>query len=346
MTRAAIIGAGSLGTVIGALMAKGGRPVELVDTHAAHVRALNAHGACISGQITLCQPVRALTPDQMRGSYDLVFLLTKQTTNPQVLADLAPHLHEDSLVCTLQNGIPEPAVVAALGARRVIGGTVGFGATWLGPGQSSLTTAAEVVRDHAFEIGEIDGPPRPRLDLAQAYLGCVGHTRLLDDLMGVRWSKLLMNATFSGLSAALGCDFGEVLDNPTALRAVLRIAEEVARAARAEGHDLAPLQGEDFRQFACPGDAATLTMVHRIWNPHRRLRASMLQDLEKCRDTEIDHINGLVCAAGRRHGFATPVNDLVVALVHEAQARRMQPGFANIRRFAALLDSAPDPAQP
>ena len=87
-------------------------------------------------------------------------------------------------------------------------------------------------------------------------------------------------------------------------------------------------------------------MVHRIWNPHRRLRASMLQDLEKCRDTEIDHINGLVCAAGRRHGFATPVNDLVVALVHEAQARRMQPGFANIRRFAALLDSAPDPAQP
>ena len=342
MTRAAIVGAGSLGTIIGAMMTKGGRPVELVDTSQAHVQALNSGGARISGHLTLRQPVRAILPEQMQGPYDLVFLLNKQTANPQVLAHLGRHLHDGSLVCTLQNGIPEPAVAAFLGRNRVIGGTVGFGATWLGPGQSSLTTTADVVRDHAFEIGEIDGVIRPRLTLARTYLESVGRTRVLRDLMGVRWSKLLMNATFSGMSAALGCSFGDVLDERIAILAVIQIADEVVRAASAEGHGMAPMQGEDFQMFACPGDDATvIAMIHRIWGPHRMLRASMLQDLEKRQDTEISFINGLVCDTGRKHGFATPFNDLVTRLVRDAQSHRAVPGFDNIRQFADLLDAAP-----
>lgn len=344
MTRAAIIGAGSLGTIIGALMTKGGRPVELVDTHTPHVQALNRDGACISGQMTLHQPVRAITPDLMQGPYDLVFLLNKQTANPQVLAQLGPHLHDQTLVCTLQNGIPEPSVAAIIGAHRVIGGTVGFGATWIGPGHSCLTTAAKVVRDHAFEIGEIDGIARPRLALAKSWLDCVGHTRVLDNLMGVRWSKLLMNATFSGMSAALGCEFGDVLDNRIAVRAVVHIADEVVQAARAEGHDMAPMQGEDFRHFArCGDDARIVAMIHRIWTPHRALRASMLQDLEKQQSTEIDFINGLVCDTGRRHGFATPFNDLVTRLVRDAQTQGTVPRFENIRQFAELLEATSHP---
>lgn len=341
MTRAAIIGAGSLGTIIGALMTKGGRPVDLVDTNQAHVQALMAGGARISGHMTLCQPVRAITPDQMQGPYDLVFLLNKQTANPRVLAHAGPHLHDDSLICTLQNGIPEPAVAAILGGHRVIGGTVGFGATWLGPGQSSLTTTADVVRDHAFEIGGIGGVTLPRLTLAQTYLECVGRTRVLQDLMGVRWSKLLMNATLSGMSAALGCSFGDVLDDRTAIWSVMQIADEVVRAAGAEGHRMAPMQGEDFRMFERPGDdAAIFAMIYRIWGPHRMLRASMLQDLEKRQETEIAFINGLVCDTGRRHGFPTPFNDLVTRLVRDAQSRRAVPGFDSIRQFADLLDAA------
>ncbi|WP_231559014.1 2-dehydropantoate 2-reductase N-terminal domain-containing protein [Paracoccus sp. PAMC 22219] len=87
-------------------MTKGGRPVELVDTNQAHVRALNAGGVSISGHLKLCHPVRAILPEQMRGPYDLVFLLNKQTANPRVLSHLAPHLHDDSTVCTLRTGSP------------------------------------------------------------------------------------------------------------------------------------------------------------------------------------------------------------------------------------------------
>src|SRR5690606_22328822 len=204
LMRAAIMGAGSLGTIIGALMTRGGREVDLVDTNEEHVVMMNRVGARITGEMDLLVPVRALTPNDMSGQYDLVFLLNKQTANDAVLPQLLPFLHDDSMVCTLQNGIPEPRVASYVSAQRTIGGAVGFGATWIGPGVSQLTTREETVRRFAFEIGEIDGVERPRLAQVQAYLSCVGTTAILPDLMGIRWSKVLMNATFSGMSAALG----------------------------------------------------------------------------------------------------------------------------------------------
>lgn len=338
MTRTAIIGAGSLGTIIGALMTKGGRPVELVDTNQDHVKALNASGARVTGEMELTVPVRAVTPDHMGGAYDLVFLLSKQTANPQVLAHLLPYLHDGSMVCTLQNGIPEPSVAEIIGAGRTMGGAVGFGATWEGAGHSRLTTRAEVVRDFAFEIGAF-AAPHPLMQNAHAHLDCIGRTQILGDLMGVRWSKLLMNATFSGMSTALGCTFGDVLDDPVARAAVLRIAAEVVRAAHAEDQRMASMQGEDFEAFGSSDSGAVAAMMDRIWTPHRALRASMLQDLENGRTTEIGFINGLVCDTGRKHGFATPFNDLVTTIVRQAQEAGRIPTRANISEFARLLDA-------
>ena len=338
--RAAIVGAGSLGTIIGALMTKGGHPVDLIDTNREHVDALNKVGARVTGEMDLLVPVRALTPDEMSGKYDLVFLLSKQTANQAVLSNLLPFLHDESVVCTLQNGIPEPSVAAVVGQGRTIGGAVGFGATWIGPGVSKLTTTEDAVKKFAFEIGEMDGVMRPRLKTAQAYLGCVGRTELLDDLMGIRWSKVLMNATFSGMSAALGCTFGEVMDDPRSLLCVAFIADETVRAAHAAGHRMAAMQGEDFERFLLPSPASVpevLPLIRKIWTRHRQLRASMLQDLEKGRDTEINFINGIVCRTAREHGLATPFNDRVVELVSEAQAARSVPDFSNVERFDDLL---------
>lgn len=338
--RAAIIGAGSLGTIIGALMNNEDRSVDLVDTNRAHVDALNDLGARVTGEMDLIVPVRALTPEQMNGRYDLIFLLSKQTANQAVLLHLLDHLHDDSIVCTLQNGIPEPSVATVVGQARTVGGAVGFGATWIRPGVSQLTTTADTVRRFAFEIGEMDGAMRSRLHIVRDYLSCVGHTELLDDLMGIRWSKVLMNATFSGMSAALGCTFGEVLDDPRALLCVAFLADETVRAAHAAGHRMAPMQGEDFECFALPSPAdalAVMPLIRSIWSQHRQLRASMLQDLEKGRDTEIDYINGIVCTTGGLHAVPTPFNDRVVELVNEAQNARTLPRFSNIARFDDLL---------
>src|SRR5690606_24616963 len=109
----------------------------------------------------------------------------------------------------------------------------------------------------------------------------------------------------------------------------------------AAGHRMAPMQGEDFERFALPSPADALTvmpLIRAIWSQHRQLRASMLQDLEKGRDTEIDYINGIVCSTGRAHGAPTPFNDRVVELVTEAQTARALPRFSNLARFDDLLN--------
>lgn len=339
--RTAIVGIGSLGTIIGALIAKGGKPIDLFDSYKDNVDALNSSGATVTGAIDLNVPVSAYTPDEMTGQYDLVFLLTKQTNNGAVLPQLLPHLGRDSVVCTLQNGIPEDSVASIVGRDRTIGGAVGFGATWLRPGVSSLTSSYAAVEKFAFEIGEIDGVVRPRLGAAKEYLECVGRTEIRDNLMGIRFTKVLMNATFSGMSAALGCTFGDVLDNPKAMTCLAFVANECIAVAHARGVRLVEMQGEDLEFFKLNSAAdipSKMPLYRKIWSQHARLRASMLQDLEKGRDCEINYINGVICEYGSECGVATPFNDKIVELVTEAQNRRGVNDFSDLRRFDGLLE--------
>lgn len=339
--RTAIVGAGSLGTIIGALITKGGKQVHLIDSFKENIDALNRNGASITGAMDLNVPVTALTPEQMIGEYDLVFLLTKQTTNHAVLPNLLKHLNKDSIVCTLQNGIPEPLVASIVGGDRTIGGAVGFGATWLRPGVSSLTSSAETVKNFAFEIGEMDGALRPRLEVVRDYLECVGHTDIRTNLMGIRFTKVLMNATFSGMSAALGCTFGNVLEDPKAMTCLAFIADECIKVAHASGFRLVEMQGEDMEFFELTSAAdipSKMPLYRQIWGRHVKLKASMLQDLEKGRDCEIDYINGVICNNGKTAGVKTPFNDKVVELVTEAQNRRGVNDFSYLSRFDGLLE--------
>lgn len=100
--KAAIMGAGAMGTVLGAFLTRNGFPVDLIDSYPAQVDALNEKGAGVVGCAELTVPVRALLPEQMEGVYDLVFLMVKQTNNEASLRALLPHLGENSTVCTLQ----------------------------------------------------------------------------------------------------------------------------------------------------------------------------------------------------------------------------------------------------
>ncbi|MGD6893562.1 ketopantoate reductase family protein [Bacillus infantis] len=336
----AIMGAGSLGTIIGALMAEGGEKVDLIDINEAHVNRLNQCGAKLSGFIDKTVPVNALTPNQMTGTYDLVFLLTKQVFTYESLQQLLPYLHESSIVCTLQNGIPEEYVASIVGGSRMIGGAVGFGATWKGPGESELTTEWETVRKYAFEIGETDGRITSRLSEVKEVLEHVGYCKISSNISGIKWTKLLMNTTFSGMSAALGCTFGDVLSNNEAMFSLAYIADETIKAAHAQGIRLTNMQGKDMEFLELKEGqkvSEKMDFYHEVWSPHRNLKASMLQDLERNVKTEIDFINGHVSEKGDAFGIPTPYNDLVVKLVKDAENRKAVPSFTeNLPFFEAL----------
>lgn len=347
--RIAVMGAGAIGTVIGALIAQRGGDVCLVDASAENVSALNANGATITGTYELQVPVKAVTPEGMTGVYDLVLLTTKQTANQQVLEHLRPYIGVESSVVTLQNGVPEESVAQIVGKERTVGGAVGFGATWVAPGITRLTSTERVMDHFAFDIGEIDGQITPRIKAIQSVLSWVGHTAVLDNFMGVRWSKLLMNATFSGMSAALGCTFGDVLNHEQGMVYLAHIADETIKVARACGIRMAEMQGKDFTQLelSCEADIQDkLAFYHEVWDQHSQLKASMLQDLEKKQPTEIGFINGYVSQKGKAAGIATPYNDMVIAIVKTAEANgSYNKGMAALSQFEVLHRALTNPGK-
>jgi len=337
------MGAGSVGTLLGARLTQAGLAVDLIDVNREHVDALNAAGAHVTGTIDLSVPVSALTPDQLDKTYDLVFLLVKQTHNTAAFAQLEGHLNDRGVICTLQNGIPELAVAAAFGEERTMGCAVTWGATFLGPGRIEATTAQESWHS---SLGTVSGTVTAEAEEVRSVLSHMCPTQLVTDLMGIRWSKLLVNCSFSGMSAALGCTFGEILDDARALKCAQYIARECIRVSEAQGIKMAPLSpGEDFKvlmDFDTEAERLATSWIYRkLWGAAAAGKASMLQDLENGRKTEIAFINGLLSDLGRKYGVPTPVSDTVVRIVEGIEAGLYRPRLENLDLFDLVTPGPP-----
>lgn len=336
--RIAIMGAGSLGTILGAYISKAGREVELIDPYEEHVKALNEQGAHIVGTVDFIQKVHAIVPDDMEGIYDLIIYMAKQTYNDTAIPQIQAHIDENSTVCVCQNGIPEYAVSSAIGTERVVGAPVGWGATFQGPGCSALTSGEN---NCSFTLGSVDGPINDRVLKAKEILECMCPVTVSENLLGLRWTKLLMNATFSGLSTALGTTFGGVLDDDNAMKLILRIGKECLDVAAEKGITLLPFMQYDFYDVFRRGNEETnqksIATIREIWGPHRLLTASMAQDLVKGRKCEIFDINGVVCDAGKETGMPTPVNDMIVEIVSGIQDGKYKFDGENMKYFEKFL---------
>ncbi len=329
--KTAIYGAGSLGTVLGAYLTKGGVDVELVNRNKAHVEALRKRGAHITGTVDFTVPVRVVFPDEMGDGYDIIFLMTKQLDNPKVVTALKPRLSAEGVIVTLQNGIPEPGIAEIIGPDRTIGCTVEWGATMGEPGTSELTSDPAAL---SFHMGGMPGVPQSRLDMVKSVLEKMCPVSFESNLLGARWSKLLINSTFSGLGTVIGGTFGDVCTNPGALEAAVRCMKECIDVGRASGAVFAPVQGKDitrlFYYSNCIKKAFAKMLIPVAMKKHYGIVPSMLQDLRKGKKCEIDAINGVVCEFGRKYGVPTPVNDRIVEIVRAEQDGKLAIDPKNI----------------
>ncbi|MBR6619820.1 MAG: 2-dehydropantoate 2-reductase [Clostridia bacterium] len=336
--KCAIYGAGSLGTVLGAYMTKNGVPVELVNRNKAHVATLNEKGAHITGTVEMTVPVKAITPDEMSGEYNVIFLMTKQLLNKEVVTFLKPFLTEDGVIVTLQNGIPEPGIAEIVGAGHTMGCTVEWGAALTAPGVCTLTSEPDSL---SFHMGKMDGITDAQFNLVKELLEkmCPVHTE--ENLLGARWSKLLINATFSGLGTVVGGRFGDVSENKDAQKVAVRCMKECIDVGHAAGAEFAPVQGKDITKlfyYTNPIKRAIAQFLIPIaMKKHRDIEPSMLQDLKNGKPCEVDAINGVVCEWGRKCGIPTPINDRIVEVIKKEQAGKLKFEAANIRLFDDLL---------
>lgn len=203
--RYAIYGAGALGTVLGAYIAKAGVEIDLVNRNEKHVAALKERGAKIVGTVNFTQKVNALLPSEMTGKYDVIVLMTKQRDNAATVNFLKDYLKEDGAICTCQNGMPEPKIAEIIGADRTLGCAIAWGATFHGEGVSELTSSPDAL---TFSLGQIGNCKR--LEDVRKLFSLMGTVVVEKNFLGARWSKLLINSAFSGLSTVTGGTFGEV----------------------------------------------------------------------------------------------------------------------------------------
>ena len=276
-------------------------------------------------------PVSALLPQEMTARYDVIFLMTKQTENSTVVQTLKRQLSEGGVICTLRNGFPEPLIAGIVGEDAVLGCVVEWGATLTSPGVSELTSEPDCL---TFSLGSFTKRNDGRLHEVKALLEYMGPVTVEDNWAGARYAKLLINAAFSGVSAAAGTTFGAASKDKRSRAVIQAVIKECIDVAAAAGITIAPMQGKDIvRLMDYHGPLKkklSFMLIPLAMKKHGRLKPSMLQDLEKGKKTEIDYINGTVVAFGREHGVPTPVNDRIVALIHEIEDGKRTPGFANI----------------
>ena len=260
--------------------------------------------------------------------------MTKQLENAKTAAFLRPLLSQDGVVATLQNGLPEPGLAEILGEGRVIGCVVEWGATMKEPGLCQLTSAPDSL---SFHMGRMPGVTDAQFERVKGLLEKMCPVYTEENLLGVRWSKLLINAAFSGLGTVMGGTFGDVAETKAAQGLALSCMKECIDVGRAAGAVFAPVQGKDITKlfyYKTPVKRFFAQLLLPIaMKKHRLIEPSMLQDLKKGKKCEIDAINGVVCREGQAHGVPTPVNDRIVQVIHRIQDGELTPGRQNLELF-------------
>ncbi len=338
-----IVGAGAIGGTVGAFLHDAGSDVTLVDLDRAHIGAINEGGLRISGirgEHTF--PVRAIVRDELRGPLGVVFLCVKGHHTAGAIRDLAPLLAADGFVLSLQNGLNEPIIAAAIGRERTVGAFVHFGADLTEPGQIRLGA------EQTIFIGELDGQITPRAEALRAALASVMPARTTANIWGFLWGKLVYGA-LAFAASAVDAPVPTILDDPLG-RAVCRAAaEEAYLVASAQAEPLEPIGEFEPNDFA-PGRAAaaerSLDALAGAMRRSPKQHMGIWRDLKlKRRKTEVDMQIGVLVDKGREIGVPTPINAAVLDLIHGIEDGTRGMDWTNLEEIAGRAGlSAPTSA--
>ena len=296
-----IVGAGIMGRLWAAYLTSGERDVCLFDTSPEVVADLIQHGITVEepGGATRTVTVRAVSAVDGLGPQDLIFFLVKSEQTEPAARAVRGLAGPDTALVTLQNGWGHGGTLSEIfpPAQIVIGTTYQGG---------SLTHDGKVF--HAHEGGTIVGPYADGGDLrfaqlASSTLNAAGiRATASREARKAIWDKLTFAAAVLPVAALTGLDNGRDLADPAVLPVINEIVTEVAAEANARG-------------YAMSADEEVTRIVTRL-QATGYAKASMLQDVEAHRKTEVDFITGEIVRMARSRGGEAPVCAAVTALVH------------------------------
>ena len=298
----AVIGAGAMGSLFGALLAESGEDVWLYDIWEEHVKAINEKGLGIElDDKTLSVSVNATTDKGQIGKTDLAIIFVKSTQTGDAARTASEFIDTNGYVLTLQNGMGNADIIGeVIEPDRIIAGTTSHGATILRPGSISHAGTGPTV------IGMWSGIQKTGTQkIADVFNKAGIVTKTVDDVRNVIWAKLLVNVGINAITALTGIKNGQILD--------LSATKALSRAAVEEAMEVAGAQGIKVAD-------STVEHVFQVAEATSANRSSMGQDVDNKRQTEISAINGAVLKEAQKLGINVPVNKTLTALVETMQA--------------------------
>jgi 2-dehydropantoate 2-reductase len=293
-----VVGCGAVGSLFAAHLAQlDDVEVWAYDLDRAHVDAIHADGLRLTGAGEVVGRLRATTDAAELPACDFGVVATKAMHTEGAIAATA-HAFADGAVATVQNGVGNEETIARH-VDRVIRGTTFPAGKILAPG----VVQWDVKGDTTLGPFEPSAAPFDEIErLADACTRGGMPTSAVADARPAQWRKVIFNAATNPVGALTSLTHGRVCERPHLRALVTALVDEGKAVAAAQGIVL---------------DADPEVLIDHAAKPEVAYdhKASMLQDVEARRATEIDYLNGGIARFGRELGMPTPLNDAVTALV-------------------------------
>jgi 2-dehydropantoate 2-reductase len=294
--RICIVGCGAVGSLFAANLAQlDDVEVWAYDASQAHVDAINANGLRLSGAGDVVGRPRATADAGELPACDFGIVATKAMHTDAAIAATA-HAFGGGCVATVQNGLGNEETLARH-VERVIRGTTFPAGKIVGPGHVQWDVKGDTT------LGPFGDTPFEEVErLADACTRAGMPTAAVRDARGPQWRKVIFNASTNPIGALTGLTHGRVCERADLRALVSGLVDEGKAVAAAQGIVL---------------DADPEALIDHAAKPEVAYghKASMLQDVEARRTTEIDYLNGGIVRFGREHGVPTPLNEAIWALV-------------------------------
>ena len=332
----AIVGAGAIGGYVGVKLALAGDDVTFM-VRGANLEAIRKNGMKLimhDGVEHVATNVRATNNYDEAGPQDMVILALKANQVEAVVNDVPKLFGPNTVVVTMQNGIPywyfhqhggalagnrvqsvDPsgAILAKIPAERVIGCVVYPASELIAPG------VVRHIEGDRFPVGELDGSASERVQkVSECFINAGFKAPVLDNIRAEIWLKLWGNLTFNPISALTHSTLVDICQHP--------LTRQIAANMMSEAQAIANKLGIEFR----------VTLEKRIAGAEKvgAHKTSMLQDIEAGRAPEIDALVGSVVELGRLTQTPTPHIDATYAMV-KLLASTMEKSRSQVRMLQA-----------
>ena len=312
--RVAIIGAGALGSYVGAELSVGGAEVSIIGRPGREPRRIRA-SRVDGSDIVVPHVLTTVSSSEHLRTADVAIVTVKSRDTLEVARLLADKLRPDVPVLTIQNGLDNPGILSSRLGPRVKVGVVTYNVFLDAEGRAVQATRGKVVLERPAKSGDA------LLELAWCLERGGDRIDLRRDMTGILAGKLLVNLQ-NGISAATGLCLAELLDDRDARWCFAACVEEGIRVFRATGTKMARVvlvpPALLPAALRLPDDIVGFA-VARSLRIRKGARSSMLQDIERGVPSEIEQLSGAVVRLAKRHGIEAPCNEIIRDVVQEME---------------------------